>query len=77
MALQKHTKTNFQTLKKAADNGDLALMECTENATGKKVPVLCAVSRGPAGDFIFTPFAVMIDGNPYEMFTPPEASNGA
>ena len=43
MAIPKGHKNNFETLKKAAVNGDLALMECTDKNTGKKVNVICAV----------------------------------
>ena len=34
MAIPDHHRHNFQTLRKAAENGDLALMECVEKATG-------------------------------------------
>ena len=49
-----HT-TNFQTLLRAAGNGNLALMECPDAVTGEPRYVICAVGRDD-GDFVFTPF---------------------
>lgn len=63
-------KANFQTLKRAAVNGDLALMECRDAQTDLTVMVVCAVQR--LGDaFQFVPMAKLFDGNPYEEVLPP------
>jgi len=68
-------KKNFETLKAAFRRGDVALMECRFNATDERVAVICAV--GKDGDEIaFTPFAVMLNGNPYEMLSPPDPDGG-
>jgi hypothetical protein len=64
-------RTNFHTMLKAAGNGDLALMECQDNASKKKVYVVCMVGR-ENGQYIFTPVAKMFDGNPYEEVNPPD-----
>jgi hypothetical protein len=70
MTISKGHKANFETLKKAADNGDLALMECVDAKTGKPVIAVCAVNR--VGDeFEFVPMAKMFDGNPYDELVPP------
>jgi hypothetical protein len=61
---------NLETIKRAARGNDLALMECVLNSTGERVAVLCAVAR-QGGEYNFSPFAVMMNGNPYEMLTPP------
>lgn len=50
-----YARANFQTLLLAAESGDLALLECTEAATGEIRYVICAVGRND-GDFVFTPF---------------------
>jgi hypothetical protein len=73
MSIPDHARANFQTLLHAATTGDLALMECTEVATGETRYVICAVGRSD-GDFAFTPFGHLADGNPFELYRPPEAS---
>jgi hypothetical protein len=45
MAIPDFARANFETLMKAAKAGDLALMECTEVASGETRYVLCAVGR--------------------------------
>lgn len=72
MSIPDHASANFQTLLRAANSGDLALMECTEVATGKTRYVICAVGRDEV-DFVFTPFGHLADGNPFELYRPPEA----
>lgn len=64
-------KHNFSVLQRACHNDDLALMECTDKETGKKVVVICAVHMDN-GEYVFTPLAKMFDGNPYEELNPPE-----
>jgi hypothetical protein len=70
MAIPDHARANFETLLKAAQAGDLALMECTEFASGETRYVLCAVGRD-ADDYVMTPFGHLAPGNPYEAYTPP------
>ena len=65
-----HARTNFQTMLRAAENGDLALMECSDAATGEPRYVICAVGRD-GGDYVFTPFGHLADDNPYEAYLPP------
>jgi len=72
MAIPDHHRRNFQTLRQAAENGDLALMECTEKASGALCYVICAVSREEGGDYIFTPFGHLQEGNPFDAYQPPE-----
>ena len=59
-----------ETLMRAAKAGDLALMECTEVASGETRYVLCAVGRDD-GDYVMTPFGHLAPGNPYEAYIPP------
>ena len=66
-----HARANFQTLLRAAESGDLALMECADAATGEPRYVICAVGRHD-GDYMFTPFGHLADGNPYDAYLPPD-----
>ena len=45
MSIPDHARANFQTLLRAANSGDLALMECTDVATGE--PPLRDLRRRP------------------------------
>jgi hypothetical protein len=70
MSIPNHAHANFQTLLRAAADGNLALVECTDAATGDVRYVICAV--GHAGtDFVFTPFGHLADGDPFGSYVPP------
>lgn len=69
MAIPYHARTNFNTLLRAATEGNLALMECTDAATGEPRYVT-AVGRHRRG-IIMTPFGHFADGNPYDAYLPP------
>ncbi len=71
MAIPDCARVNFETLLRAAQNGDLALLECADAATGVPRYVVCAVGRDE-NDFVFTPFGHLAEGNPYEAYRPPE-----
>lgn len=70
MAIPDYARTKFETLVTAARAGDLALMECTEVASGEIRYVLCGVGRDD-GDYVMTPFGHLAAGNPYEAYIPP------
>jgi hypothetical protein len=70
MAIPDYARANFETLMKAAKAGDLALVECTEVASGETRYVLCAVGRND-GDHVITPFGHLAPGNPYQAYIPP------
>lgn len=70
MALLPGHVSNFETLKRAAAAGDLALVECQDAETGEYRAVLCAISK-QKGEFVMTPFGHLAPGNPYEAYTPP------
>lgn len=76
MSIPDPTRANFNTLLRAAESGDLALMECTDATTGEPRYVICAVGFD-RGQYLFTPFGHMADGNPYDAYVPPEPSRGA
>ena len=63
-------KDNFDTLKLAAENEDLALVECQRVSDGETVVMLCAIGYED-GEYGITPFAEMVNGNPFEMYRPP------
>lgn len=71
MAIPAHIRANFETLLRAAQNGDLAVMECKDSGNGAIRYVLCAVGRNE-GDYAFTPFGHLAEGNPFEVYVPPE-----
>ena len=76
MAIPDPVRTNFNTLLRAAGDGNLALMECLDAATREVRYVLCAVGRD-RGDFVFTPFGHLAGGNPYDAYLPPEPDDPA
>ncbi|MCR4267040.1 DUF6117 family protein [Nitratireductor sp. ZSWI3] len=71
MSIPDHARANFQTLLRAAADGNLALLECADAETGAVRYVICAVGRD-GGEFLFTPFGHLADGNPYQAYRPPE-----
>ena len=72
MALPIGHRQNFETLQHAFAAGDVALMECQLAGTGEEVAVVCAASRQEDGSVEFAPFAMLFNGNPYEMLNPPK-----
>jgi hypothetical protein len=70
MAIPDYLRTNFQTLLRAAGNGNLALMECQDAQTGEPRFVICAVGRD-GSDYVMTPFGHLVEGNPYDAYVPP------
>ncbi len=73
MSIPDHARANFQTLLRAAADGNLALMECTDAVTGETRHVICAVGRDGA-DFVFTPFGHLAEGSPYDAYMPPSST---
>lgn len=71
MSIPDHARANFQTLLRAAADGNLALLECADAGTGAVRYVICAVGRDDE-EFLFTPFGHLADGNPYEAYLPRE-----
>jgi len=77
---RKGDEANFKTLLRAAKSGHLALMEVRRRADGKVVAAVCAVGwdpdEGKNGTYELTPFAIMVEGNPFELFDPPNPDGG-
>ena len=72
MAIPEAYRRNFDTLLRAAADGNLALMECTDAVSGVPRYVLCAVGRD-GDDYVMTPFGHLHDGNPFEAYRPPDS----
>lgn len=70
MAIPKAYRDNFTTLLRAAAEGNLALLECTDAATGEPRYVICAVGRADS-EYRMTPFGHLHDGNPFDAYVPP------
>lgn len=70
MAIPEHHRTNFDTLLRAAADNALALMECTDAATGEPRYVLCAVGFD-GGSYLMTPFGHLAEGDPFAAYCPP------
>jgi hypothetical protein len=76
MAIPDYARANFDTLLRAASDGNLALMECRDAATREPRYVLCAVGRS-GSEYFFTPFGHLADGNPYDAYLPPDPKDPA
>lgn len=76
MSIPDHARTNFETLLRAASDGNLALIECLDIATAEPRYVICAVGRD-GSDYVFTPFGHLADGNPYDAYLPPDPADPA
>jgi hypothetical protein len=75
MAIPEGIKTNFQTLIKAFENGDIALLECLNRESGEPAFAICAVNRHSKSsgkpEFEMVPFGLMFNGDPYQILIPP------
>lgn len=60
---------NFEVLKRACKNGDLALMQCRWKKTDSPVAVICAIERMGDGSG-YKPLGMMFAANPYELVVP-------
>ena len=76
MAIPEPYRRNFQTLLRAAADGNLALLECRDARTGVPRYVVTAVGRD-RDDFVMTPFGHLQEGNPFDAYIPPDPGDGA
>lgn len=73
--LPDHDRKNFDTLSRAFQDGSAALLEVQRVSDHKRVSAICAV--GFDGEtYSFTPFAILVEGNPFELFNPPLSEGG-
>lgn len=66
---------NLETIIRAAKHGQLALVECRNKATGEIEAVLSAIGFD-GSEYVITPFAALVNGNPYEVWDPPNPEGG-
>jgi len=75
MAIPDSINTNFHTLGKAFEKGDIALLECRDRNTGEPAYAICAINiRRQAGcepEIEMAPFGLMFNSDPYEMLISP------
>jgi hypothetical protein len=64
--------TSFNTMLRAAAGGNLALVSARYN-DGRPAVLVCAMQTNPDKTITPVPFAIMVDGNPFEMFQDPTA----
>ena len=68
--LRKGDRTNFDTLLRAADDGALALVSAVRKTDQQPVALVCAMQQN-GDDITPVPFAVMVEGNPFELYEDP------
>lgn len=73
MAIPDWMKHNFDTIQRAFENNDMALVECT-TWDGNLAYVICATQGYPDGSTELIPLAKLFDGNPYDELCPPEGT---
>lgn len=74
------TKANARELAKATVSGHTVIMDCVDTRTNTPVFVLCAVNtdkniKVPGSNergVELVPFAIILEGNPYEYLRPPD-----
>lgn len=79
MPINESYQANFETLIQAVQNQDACLLEARRKADGQTVALVCAVTDSPGNpeyQYEFVPIAVMVEGNPYELFDPPDPNGG-
>jgi hypothetical protein len=64
-------RLNFDTLLRAADDGALALVSAIRKADQQSVALVCAMQTNDDETITPVPFAVMVEGNPLELFEDP------
>lgn len=64
-------RQNFNTLLNAASHDELALVSAIRKSDGANVALVCAMQRNDDGTITPIPFAVMVEGNPFDLFEDP------
>src|SRR5215510_11547250 len=75
MAIPDPIKTNFHTLGKAFEKGDIALLECRDRNTGEPAFAICAINIRRQADcepeIEMVPLGLMFNSDPYKMLISP------
>jgi len=69
--LRKGDRANFQTLLRAAGDGALALVSAIRKADQQPVALVCAMQHNPDDTITPVPFAVLVEGNPFDLYDDP------
>jgi len=69
--LRKGDRANFETLLRAAGDGALALVSAVRKADQQPVALVCAMQQNDDDTITPVPFAVMVEGNPFELYEDP------
>ena len=64
-------RENFETLRLACFNHDLALVSGIRKSDQQPVALVCAMQKNDDGTITPIPLAVMCEGNPFEDFEDP------
>ena len=75
MTIPAHVSHNFETLGRAAQSGNLGMIECADPATGEIHFLLCAVAATGSGIPRIV-FAELLDRNPFDGFLPVAGMSG-
>ena len=70
MPIPEGHRANFGTMLRAAADGNLALLECTDAVTGVPRYVIAAIG-GDGDEYAITPFGHLADTNPFDAYIPP------
>ena len=77
MALAPHHAINLETLSEAFERDDVAILEARRRSDGETVALLVAVGwDADTEEYAMTPFAEMVNGNPFELYDPPSPDGG-
>lgn len=68
-------RANFDTISRAFSDGNAALVEVKRISDGTVVSAICAIGWED-GDYTITPFAILVDGNPFDLLLPPDPDGG-
>lgn len=71
--LKASDKDNFETLRRAMKDGNLALVSSIRKSDRQPVALICAIGWEDS-EYTITPLAVMVEGNPFEDFEPSEST---
>ena len=69
--LRKGDRMNFDTLLRAASDGALALVSAIRKSDQQPVALVCAMQTNDDETITPVPFAVMVEGNPFDLFEDP------
>lgn len=69
--LRKGDQMNFETLLRAASDRALALVSAIRKADQQPVALVCAMQTNDDDTITPVPFAVMVEGNPFDLFEDP------